>query len=76
MKDFNSLSLDEKRNELNKEVLSLLMVIDAIRAEGYEEYYNYQEGTGVSEDEFLTKNYELIKKAKEKLVDIFNDWQK
>jgi len=69
----STLTTEEKRNELNKEILSLLLVIDTIRADSNDEYYNYPANEGVSEDEFLEKNYELIHLAKEKLVDIFKD---
>ena len=73
MVDFTNLSLEQRRNEFNKEIISLLYVIDTIRGESNNEYYNYPENTGVTEEEFLKNNYNLIYQAREKLTDIFKD---
>jgi len=69
MKDIYSLTTEEKRNNLNLETRALLSVIDMINNEK-NDYFNY-EMDSMSEDDFLIKEYELIKEAKEKLIKIF-----
>lgn len=70
--NFNNLSLYEKRNELNKEILSLVYLINKIVDDSKTEYFNYDvNNTLMTEDEFLYQEYLQIKEVKDKLINIF-----
>ena len=49
---YRQISLEDKRNELNKELLSLLMISNLT-----ENNFNYIKSSGLSEDEYLTETY-------------------
>lgn len=57
---YSQISLEDKRNELNKEILTLLMVTDI---DG--DFYNYVKGSNISEGNFLTETYIEVIKLKE-----------
>lgn len=63
------MSVEELKNELNKEIRNVLAIIDLIDGKT-KEYYDYEENT-MNEEEYLRKQLELVKEAKERLVSIF-----
>ena len=61
--------IEEKRDKLNLELRSLLLVIDII--DGLKgEYIDYKENS-MSEEEFLDEQLKLVVEAKTRLVNIF-----
>ena len=60
---YDAIDLEDKRNELNKEILSLLMLTDIDS-----KFYNYNKGSKISEDKYLTETYIQIIKLKENVV--------
>ena len=62
---YRQISLEDKRNELNKELLSLLMMTDLNTNN-----YNYVKNSGLSEDEYLTETYIQIIELKNKMIEI------
>jgi hypothetical protein len=62
---YRQISLEDKRNELNKEVLSLLMMSNLT-----ENNFNYIKSSGLSEDEYLTETYIQIIELKNKLIEM------
>lgn len=62
---YRQISLEDKRNELNKELLSLLMMTEQTTNN-----YNYVKDSGLSEDEYLTETYIQIIELKNKLIEI------
>lgn len=60
---YGDIDLEDKRNELNKEVLSLLMLTNID-----DKFYNYEKGCKISEDKYLTETYIQIIKLKENIV--------
>lgn len=63
------MSVEELKNELNKEIRNVLAIIDLIDGKT-KEYFDYEENT-MNEEEYLRKQLELVKEAKERLVSIF-----
>ena len=62
---YRQISLEDKRNELNKELLSLLMMSNLT-----ENNFNYIKSSGLSEDEYLTETYIQIIELKNKMIEI------
>ena len=62
---YRQISLEDKRNELNKELLSLLMMSNLT-----ENNFNYIKSSGLSEDEYLTETYIQIIELKNKLIEM------
>ena len=62
---YRQISLEDKRNELNKEVLSLLMMSNLT-----ENNFNYIKNSGLNEDEYLTETYIQIIELKNKLIEM------
>lgn len=62
---YRQISLEDKRNELNKELLSLLMMSNLT-----ENNFNYIKSSGLSEDEYLTETYIQIFELKNKLIEM------
>ena len=66
------MNLEDKRNQLNLELRTLLSVIDMI--DGIKkEYLDYVVNSNISEDEYITQQLALAKEAREKLIAIFKD---
>lgn len=63
--------VEEKKNQLNLEMRSLLSIIDMIDGNA-EEYENYVENT-LDESSFLDLQIKLVTKAKERMINIFKD---
>ena len=61
---YRQISLEDKRNELNKELLSLLMMSNLT-----ENNFNYIKSSGLSEDEYLTETHIQIIELKNKLIE-------
>lgn len=63
--------VESKRNRLNLELRSLLMVIDMI--DGLKgEYIDYKENS-LNEEEYLEEQLKLVVEAKTRLIDIFKN---
>lgn len=62
---YRQISLEDKRNELNKELLSLLMMSNLT-----ENNFNYIKNSGLNEDEYLTETYIQIIELKNKLIEM------
>ncbi len=62
---YRQISLEDKRNELNKELLSLLMMSNLT-----ENNFNYIKSSGLSEDEYLTETYIQIIELINKLIEM------
>ena len=62
-------NIEEKRNQLNLELRSLLSIIDMIDGISYD-YKNYEQGK-LTEKEFLDQQLILVVEAKTRLMDIF-----
>mgnify|MGYP005748884887 CR=1 FL=1 len=69
--NFEELSIEDKKDILNLETRKLLSIIDKINDEEYE-YYNYEQ-YDLNENDYLIKEYELIKLAVEKLIRVIKD---
>lgn len=70
--NYKLLSLNEKRNEINKEIRYLLLLINKIVDDPKVDYFNYDGNNyDMSEEEFLAREYEQIIEAKKKLISIF-----
>lgn len=69
--NFEELSIEEKKDILNLETRKLLSIIDMINDEKYE-YYNYEK-YDLNENDYLIKEYELIKMATEKLLRVIKE---
>ena len=66
------MNLEDKRNQLNLELRTLLSVIDMI--DGIKkEYPDYIINSNLSEEEYVTQQLALAKEAREKLIAIFRD---
>lgn len=71
---FKNLSLDVKRNEFNKELLSLAYIIQTYLKKYSDETFdlpeNYEMGTGLSlnEEEIITTNYMALLSIKNQLL--------
>jgi len=65
---YSEIDLEDKRNELNKEILSLLMLTDID-----DNFYNYLKGSRISEDKYLTETYIQIIKLKENIVKMLKE---
>lgn len=63
--------IEEKKNQLNLEMRSLLSIIDMIDG-NTEEYENYVENT-MDESSFLDLQIRLVTTAKERMINIFKD---
>ena len=63
--------IEEKRNELNLEIRSLLAVIDLIDG-NKKEYEDYITNT-LNEIGFLEQQTKLVNEAKERLINVFKD---
>lgn len=66
------MNLEDKRNQLNLELRTLLSVIDMIDRIK-KEYPDYVVNSNISEDEYITQQLALAKEAREKLIAIFKD---
>lgn len=62
---YRKIDLEDKRNELNKELLSLLMLIDTKT-----NLYNYEKNNGISEDEYLTETYIQVMELRKGIIDM------
>ena len=62
-------SIEEKKNKLNLEIRELLSIIDMIDGKTYS-YPDYKENT-MGEELFLEQQLEIVKSAKNRLIDIF-----
>jgi hypothetical protein len=62
---YSKIELEDKRNELNKEILSLLMLTNA-----EDNFYNYVRNSGISEDEYLTETYVQVIELRKKIIEI------
>ena len=69
--NFEELSIEDKKDILNLETRKLLSIIDKINDEEYE-YYNYEQ-YDLNENDYLIKEYELIKLAVEKLIRVIKE---
>lgn len=70
--NYKNLSLEEKRNELNKETLKLLYLVNQIVDDSKTDYFNYDANhSNITEDDFLYEEYMQIKEVVDKLVDVF-----
>ena len=58
------------KNNLNLQTLELLKVIDTIIHADKKEYFTY-ETNKCSDKEYLLEQYNMVKEAKEKLINIF-----
>lgn len=64
---YSKIDLEDKRNELNKEILSLLML-----TKNESDFYNYVKDSGISEDEYLTETYVQVIKLRQNLLKLIN----
>jgi len=62
---YSKIDLEDKRNELNKELLSLLILTD-----NESNIYNYVKDSGISEDEYLTETYMQVIELRRKIIEI------
>ena len=62
---YSKIDLEDKRNELNKELFSLLMLTDI---EG--NFYNYVKNSNISEEEYLTETYMQVIELRRKIIEI------
>ena len=66
------MNLEDKRNQLNLELRTLLSVIDMI--DGLKkDYPDYVVNSNISEEEYITQQLALAKEAREKLIAILKD---
>lgn len=68
---YKNLSLEEKRNELNKETLKLLYLVNQIVNDSKADYFNYDSSMNISEENFLFEEYLQIKEITDKLIGVF-----
>lgn len=62
---YSKISLEDKRNELNKEVLTLLMLT------GFQgNLFNYVKNSGISEDEYLTETYIQLFELRKRIMSV------
>ncbi len=61
--------IEQKRNQINLELRSLLTIIDMIDGKS-KNYQDYKENS-MSENEFLNQQLELVQEAKSRLLNIF-----
>lgn len=61
--------IEEKRNQINLELRSLLAVLDLIDGKN-KKYPDYEENS-MDEDSFLTQQLELVREAKNRLINVF-----
>jgi len=61
---YSKIDLEDKRNELNKELLSLLILMDK-----EVDFYNYVKNSNITEDEYLTETYMQVIKLKRKIIE-------
>ena len=62
---YSKIDLEDKRNELNKEFLSLLMLLD-----NESNFYNYVKNSNISEEEYLTETYMQVIELRRKIIEI------
>ena len=62
---YSKVDLEDKRNELNKELLSLLMLLD-----NESNFYNYVKNSNISEEEYLTETYMQVIELRRKTIEI------
>jgi len=62
---YSKIDLEDKRNELNKELLSLLMLLD-----NESNFYNYVKNSNISEEEYLTETYMQVIELRRKIIEI------
>lgn len=70
MNNFESLTLEQKKDILNAKLRELLTIIDLIAGTNGN-YFDYEPGT-ISESQYFDEEYKLLDEARNKLVDIFN----
>lgn len=63
--------VEEKRNKLNLEIRSLLVIIDMI--DGISKDYVDYETDSLDEEGFLDQQLKLVSEAKERLINIFKE---
>lgn len=63
--------IENKKNELNFEIRSVLTIMDEIDGMS-REYENYIESS-MTDEEYLNKQIELIKEIKERLIGLFKE---
>lgn len=63
--------VEEKRNKLNLEIRSLLVIIDMI--DGISKDYVDYETYSLDEEGFLDQQLKLVSEAKERLINIFKE---
>ena len=67
----NNDEIENKKNELNKEIRNLLSIIDVINGEK-NDYPNYLINT-LNQDDYLNQQISLVITAENKLKSIFRD---
>ena len=63
--------VEEKRNKLNLEIRSLLVIIDMI--DGISKDYVDYETDSLDEEGFLVQQLKLVNEAKERLINVFKE---
>lgn len=63
--------IENKKNQLNMEIRSLLLVIEII--DGKTQKYNNYEVNTLSQEKYLDEQIKLITEAKNRLINIFKD---
>ena len=63
--------VEEKRNKLNLEIRSLLVIIDMI--DGISKDYVDYETDSLDEECFLDQQLKLVSEAKERLINVFKE---
>ncbi len=63
--------VEEKRNKLNLEIRSLLVIIDMI--DGISKDYVDYETDSLDEEGFLDQQLKLVSEAKERLINVFKE---
>lgn len=71
LEKFKLMSIQEKRDELNRETIALILFINVIVEDKKTNYFNYDPNSDMSEDDYLLEEYIQVVEAKEKLVNIF-----
>lgn len=65
---YRKISVEDKRNELNKEVLALLLL-----ANTEENLYNYKKNSNMSEGDFLTETYIQVLTLKNSIIEMLSN---
>lgn len=68
---YSQIDIEDKRNELNKEILSLLMLTNTST-----DLYNYVKNNNITEDEFLTGTYIQIMQLRKNIISLLREQNK